>query len=145
MARIPATSKQLKCSFRGYYKMYKGTSTSDFYQSAKRLLLFYSVESGLKCFLLNSMQKANTDDLEDRFTCLHNHGHDIRELAKSAKIGGQSNYQLQSFKSMALQRRIEPEELHQIWRYGIETMCPVEEAKAETVLQNIAVWLEQRI
>jgi hypothetical protein len=125
--------------------MYKGTITSDFHQMTKRLLLFYSVESGLKYFLLNSIQKTNTTDLEGCFEYLQKHGHDIRELVKSAKIGRQSNYQLQSFKSNALNRRIEPEALHQIWRYGIETKCPAKEEKAETILQNIAVWLEQRI
>jgi hypothetical protein len=37
---------------------------------------------------------------------------------------------------------IEPEELHQIWRYGIELGVSEHEEYAEVILKNIALWLD---
>ena len=147
MKRIPATRKELKLSFRHHYFIYKklnGDTTLN--PRTKRLILFYSVESGLKCFLLNKIQKNTTNDLEKHpdYSYLEKHGHDIRNLIKSVNLGDEANYQLKSF---VLQRygKIEPDQLHQIWRYGIETKDLDYENKSEKVLQNIANWLESHI
>jgi hypothetical protein len=116
----------------------------------RRLLLFYAVESGLKCFLLGEIHKNTTDELQEyhEFSYLkEGSGHDINSLVKSAGIGDSRNYQMVHF-SVPKKRpsvEIEPEELHQIWRYGIELGISEYEEQAEVILKNIAIWLDGKI
>jgi hypothetical protein len=145
MARIPATRKQLKDSFMHHYLAYKSIgNNATLNPITKRLILFYSVESGLKCFLLNKIQKNTTKDLENHPEYNNSSGHNIRELIKFAKIGDQNSFQLKSYVSQKF-GKIEPEQLHQIWRYGIKLDDLDYESKSEKILQNVAIWLEARI
>jgi hypothetical protein len=109
----------------------------------RRLLLFYSVESGLKCYLLRKIEKNNTTDLQNHraFDYLQAHGHDIKQLVKSSGISGRSQYILKSVFDMH-GNKIEPENLHQIWRYGITARKSRDEQEAEDTLENIALWLK---
>jgi len=145
MARIPATKKELKKSFRFHYLVYQKISKDETLNPiTRRLILFYSVESGLKCFILNRMQKNSTEELEDYQGYNNPDGHDIRELIKIAHIGDQENFQLKTFISQKI-GKIEPKQLHQIWRYGIETNDSDNENRSEKILQNVANWLNSRI
>ena len=147
MKQIPATINQLKKAFRFHYKVYKKIRNELNYEPmTKRLILFYSVESGLKHYLLKKIKKNTTDDFNGHllYGNIYKHGHDLRMLIKYAKIGNAANYQLKPFISSQI-GRIEPEQFHQIWRYGIETNNFEQEDKSEKVLQNIAHWLEERI
>jgi hypothetical protein len=40
---------------------------------------------------------------------------------------------------------VEPEQFHQLWRYGIQTKASKNEEQAETVLQNIVKWLKDNL
>jgi hypothetical protein len=102
------------------------------------LLLFYSVESGLKCFLLEQSHGHSTDKLGKEY------GHDIRSLAKDAKISSENRYRLHSF-DLPNGTPVNPEMLHQIWRYAIETNRHDMEQKNEEALFHIAQWLEENL
>jgi hypothetical protein len=110
----------------------------------RRLLLFYSVESGLKCFLLKKIRKNTTDELQSyhEYGYLKDHGHDIKFLIKSVNLEGQAKYTLKHY-SAVHGRQIEPEQFHQIWRYGIETGDDSFEEQSEAVLKNVALWLDE--
>jgi hypothetical protein len=71
---------------------------------------------------------------------LKDHGHDIKKLIKFSGISGSADYNLTHFTDTR-GNQIEPEYLHQIWRYGIKTDKEQNEAEAERVLKNIALWL----
>ena len=142
MARIPATKKELKNSFKHHYLVYQKIDENEMLNSStKRLILFYSVESGLKYFILNKIQKNTTKELENHPGYNNPDGHDIREMMKFAGIGDHASFQLTSISSTK-RGRIEPRQLHQIWRYGIEINNPDDENRSEKILHNVAVWLK---
>ena len=147
MARIPATRKELKDSFKQHYLVYQKICENNIHTPlTRRLILFYSVECGLKYYLLDKIIKKNTtQDLENHREYNNPDGHDIRNLIKFARLGDHANFQLNSYNSQKTRRRIEPKELHQIWRYGIEIDDSDYENKSEKTLQNVAVWLKERI
>ena len=147
MKRIPASTKQLKTAFKKHYFVYKNIcDNTNFEPITKRLILFYSVESGLKYFLLNKIGKNTTDAFRDHpeYGFLIDHGHDLKKMIEIAQIGNTINFQLKHTFSLR-GGKIEPEQFHQIWRYGIEVKNSEDEAKSEDVLKNVANWLEQRI
>lgn len=146
MARVPAKRKDLKNSFKKHYNVYKTIKDASCHPMSKRMLLFYAVESGLKCLLLDQIHKNTTLDLQEYhgFDFLKKHGHDINKLLKLVKIGDSKQYMLTSIPVPRSwpPRTIEPEELHQIWRYGIEMGITEQEKQAEEKLRNIAAWLD---
>jgi hypothetical protein len=151
LAQIPATQGDLKNAFSKHFHVYKHLAIIDppYHPMTRRLLLFYAVESGLKYFLLGKIHKRTTDELQGyhEFNYLKEHGHDINNLVKSVGIGDSKNYQMVRF---SVPRKwppieIEPGELHQIWRYGIEMGVSKYEEQAETILKNIACWLDGKI
>jgi hypothetical protein len=141
MAQLAATVRELKTSFRKHFHVYNKIDPT-FNPMTRRLLLFYSVESGLKCFLLMKIRKNNTNDFQQHheYSYLREHGHDIKKLIKFSGISGSADYNLTHFTDIH-GNQIEPEYLHQIWRYGIKTDKEQNEAEAERVLKNIALWL----
>jgi hypothetical protein len=142
VARLPATRHELKRSFEKHFHVYT-TIDQTFHPMTRRLVLFYSVESGLKCHLLWKIGKNNTNDLQNHqgFDYLQAHGHDIKQLVKSSGISGSSQYILKSVSDIH-GNKIEPENLHQIWRYGITVQKSRDEQDAEDTLKNIALWLK---
>ena len=138
MARLPATRKELKASFKKHFSVYRAYKDTTFPVTAKRLLLFYSVESGLKCFLLEQSHERSTDKLGKDY------GHNIRLLAKDAKISSENRYRLHSF-ALPNGTPVNPELLHQVWRYAIETNRHDAEQKNEEALFHIAQWLEENL
>jgi hypothetical protein len=145
MAQIPASRRELKNAFSKHYHVYT-TMDRSYHPMTRRLLLFYAVESGLKCYLLKTIHKNMTNELYDhnQFNDLQKHGHDIKRMVKFAGLGGQKDYQLSNL-SEKNGCPIPPEKFHQIWRYGIEPKVPENEERIEAVLENIAVWLSNNI
>jgi hypothetical protein len=145
MAQTPASQQELKNSFKKHYHVYNTIDTS-FHPMTRRLLLFYVVESGLKCYLLKKIHKNRTDELYSHreYMELKEHGHDLRRLVKLAGIGGQGAYQLKRL-VRSNEQTVEPEQFHQLWRYGIKTKTSESEEQAETVLQNIVAWLNNNL
>jgi hypothetical protein len=96
----------------------------------RRLILFYAVETGLKYYLLGIIRKSNTDQLQDRYDDL---GHNIKRMLHEAHCGGQFN--LKDLKTERGQN-VNPEQYHQLWRYGIKATRAKDENKAEDELKK---------
>ncbi|MDR3138625.1 MAG: hypothetical protein LBT95_03010 [Treponema sp.] len=145
MAQIPASRRELKNAFSKHYHVYNAMDQS-YHPMTRRLLLFYAVESGLKCYLLKNIHKYMTSELYTykQFNDLQEHGHDIRRLVKFAGISGQKDYQLGNL-FMKNGDTIAPEQFHQLWRYGIESRVLENEDRIEVTLKNIADWLSSNL
>jgi hypothetical protein len=143
MAQIPVSQMELKNAFKKHYHVYS-TIDSSYNPITRRLLLFYAVESGLKCYLLKRIHKNTTNELYAYYKSVGLRGHDIRRLVKLVGIMGKDAYHLKRF-VMADGNLVEPEQFHQVWRYGIKTESAKNEAQAESILKNIAVWLTNNL
>lgn len=91
--RIDITRREFQDSYRRHYKIYKET-TGD--SKSRRLLLFYSVECGLKSLL---MKDLGNNTYEEFVQCCGNEkkeltGHNIRAMLK--KLNPQNSYCLKN-------------------------------------------------
>jgi hypothetical protein len=102
----------------------------------RRLILFYAVEAGLKYHLLGIIKRSNTDELQNQYG---NIGHNIKRMLQEAQCGGQ--FKLTEFQTAARQK-VDTEQFHQVWRYGIKAKKTDDENKAEGELKRIAEWLD---
>ena len=76
---IPVTRREFRDGFKTHYNCYKGIQG---YDKSRRLLLFYSVECGLKCLLLKRVQKNTYAELLacDGMDTLKDDGHNLKKL-----------------------------------------------------------------
>jgi hypothetical protein len=135
VSQLHATKNDLKRAFRKHYKLYNVLQPQQ-HQMTRRLILFYVVETGLKYHLLGIIRKSNTNDLQNHYG---NIGHNIRKMLQEAHCRG--NFSLAEFLTEKKQR-VEPEQFHQMWRYGIKAEKIEGENKAEDQLKKIAEWLD---
>ncbi len=80
--RINITRREFQDSYRRHFKMYKETSSND---RSRRLILFYSVECGLKSLL---MKDLGNNTYEEFVECCGNEkkqltGHNISAMLKN--------------------------------------------------------------
>lgn len=135
--RINITRREFQDSYRRHFKMYKETSSND---RSRRLILFYSVECGLKSLL---MKDLGNNTYEEFAECCGNEkkqltGHNISAMLKN--LNPQNNY---SLRNIRLKRGgcAPPEKFNELWRYGAATEDENEEIKAEKTLAKIAEWI----
>lgn len=135
--RINVTRREFQDSYRRHYKMYKETIGND---KTRRLILFYSVECGLKSLL---MKDLGNNTYEEFVQCCGNDkkeltGHNICAMLK--KLNPQNSYCL---KHIRLKRggSVPPEKFNELWRYGAALEDGNEEEKAEKTLAKIAEWI----
>mgnify|MGYP001028682542 FL=1 len=140
-SRINVTRREFQDSYRRHYKMYKQTTGSE---KSRRLLLFYSVECGLKSLLMKDLGK---DTYEDFVECCGSEkkeltGHNVRAMLK--KLNPHSSYCL---KKIPLKRGgyASPDKFNELWRYGAALADGDEEEKAEKVLVKIAEWIHTKL
>ena len=135
--RINVTRREFQDSYRRHYKMYKETTGND---RSRRLILFYSVECGLKSLL---MKDLGNNTYEEFVQCCGNEkkeltGHNISAMLK--KLNPQNSY---SLRNIRLKRGgyAPPEKFNELWRYGAAPEDGREEEKAEKTLAKIAEWI----
>ncbi|GHV89493.1 hypothetical protein AGMMS50267_18530 [Spirochaetia bacterium] len=133
--QLYATKNELKHAFQKHYSLYKELVPNS-HQMTRRLVLFYTVETGLKYYLLGIIRKSNTDELQEYYDGI---GHDINRMLKYANCGGQ--FTLKCF-STSTSQSVAPNRLHEMWRYGIKAQKSSDDGAAEKVLNDIASWLE---
>lgn len=138
---IPVTRREFREGFKTHYNCYKGIRG---YDKSRRLLLFYSVECGLKCLLLKRIQKNTYSELlaYDGMDILKNDGHNLKELLK--KLDAEDKFRLKAIR-IKKREQISPAEFNQLWRYGVETLDNKEEERAEETLRDIAGWLDEQL
>jgi hypothetical protein len=108
---------------------------------SRHLLLFYTVESGLKAVYLKTNNFTNTNKVTDSQIVST---HDLFLLAKILKLpahitGKQNNFKL---KRDGGQHPIK--DVHQAWRYHIDIEID-DEKKIVKWLQNLKGWLREKL
>lgn len=136
-SRINITRREFQDSYRRHYKMYKETTGNE---KSRRLLLFYSVECGLKSLLMKDLGKNTSEEF---VKCCGSEkkeltGHDIRAMLK--KLNPHNSYCL---RNIHLKRGgyVSPDKFNELWRYGAALEDKDEEEKAEKTLMKIAEWI----
>lgn len=139
--RINITRREFQESYRRHYRMYKEATGND---KARRLILFYSVECGLKSLL---MKDLGNNTYEEFVQCCGSEkkeliGHNINAMLKI--INPQNSYCL---KRIPLKRGgyAPPEKFNELWRYGAALADGNEEEKAEKTLTKIAEWIHTKL
>ena len=138
MARLPVSRHNLQKAFQKHKACYE--ALKDTHNRSRRLILFYAVETGLKVYLLDKIQKHTSDDLFSHYDykCLEKNGHDINIMLELAMLSGQFVLKTLRCKTGI---QIAPSQYHQLWRYGLELADTADENEAETTLYNVVLHL----
>ena len=138
MARLSASRHNLQKAFHKHKACYE--ALKDTHNRSRRLILFYAVETGLKAYLLDKIQKRTSDDLFSHYDYryLENNGHDISIMLKLAKLPGQFVLKTLRCKNDI---QVAPSQYHQLWRYGLEPTDAADENEAETTLYSVVLHL----
>lgn len=137
--KINVTRREFQDSYRRHYKLYQSTDVSD---KTRRLVLFYSVECGLKSLLMKEKGKNTYEEFEscsDRSVT----GHDIKAMLK--EVNPRNEFVL---KNISLEKgggSVPPKKFNELWRYGAAVADAEEEEKAEKILAKIAEWIQSRL
>lgn len=145
MAKINVKRREYQESFKKHYKVYRSTEFLK-ENNTRRLILFYSVECGLKCLILKKTGKNTYEELceyarisNKREIC----GHNIKAMLKELDL----TFTLKSIKlnKNVGAKQIAPKEYNQLWRYGIQTKNERDEQQVEEVLNKIAEMIRTKI
>ena len=138
---INVTVREFYYSFKKHYHCYKEIRG---YEKTKRLILFYAVECGLKCRLMQRTGKNTYHELLacDEMDRLKKDGHNIRLLLQKNEV---DRFRIGVIRMTGRQASVTPGEFNQLWRYGIKDTVYEDETAAEDVLCEIAVWLDGEI
>lgn len=139
--RINVTRREYQDSYRSHYKLYMETMGS---KKSGRLILFYSVECGLKSLLMKDMGKNTYDEFVE---CCGNEkselkGHNIKAMMR--ELNPRNDYCL---RNIPLKRggSALPKQFNELWRYGAASDDEEAEEKAEKTLVKIAEWIRTKL
>lgn len=140
--RLNVTRKEFLDSYRRHYKLYKSTDGNN---KARRLLLFYSVECGLKSLIMKNVGKNTFEEFESY--CVNSSkrnlvGHDIKAMLK--EINPAHTFLL---KNIDLKKggSVQPGRFNELWRYGVTVADIQQEERTENTLEKIAEWIGTRV
>ena len=142
-SQINITRSEFQRSFKNHYTVYKETGTDMPYRS-RLLMLFYSVECGLKSFILKKIGKNTYKDLKSYYEKIGKKApeHDLKAMTKEVGIENSfplKQIQLKGGGSVLLGK------YNELWRYGAGIEDIEEEKREEKTLVQIAEWLLKRI
>ncbi len=140
--RLNVTRREFLDSYRRHYKLYKSTNGNN---KARRLLLFYSVECGLKSLMMKNFGKSNFEEFESY--CVNSNkrnltGHDIKAMLK--EINPTHTFFLQNI-NLKKGGSVQPGRFNELWRYGVTVADIQQEECAENTLKKIAEWIDTRV
>lgn len=142
---VNVTQKEYRDSCKNHYIAYVKLHDDEKYRKSGRLLLFYAVECGLKCYIMKNENLAD-------YNALHKYaenigrkeiaGHGIKEMLINCNLEGRY-----IVKDMPLEKggRVSSGEFNQVWRYGAGVADEEAENKNEKVLRQIMEYLLKRI
>ena len=141
--QINITRSEFQLSWKNHYSLYKRTN-SVVSPRTRRLLLFYSVECGLKSLIMKEIGKNTYEELRmySEEQGKHIHGHDLKAMMQ--EIGIEHKYPLKRI-CLAKEGQCAPERYNELWRYGAGVEDAEEEVKAEKILEKVAEWIGQRL
>ena len=134
--KLNVTQKEFKDSFRMHYHLYNPSCGSE---KTRRLILFYSVECGLKYLILKNSGKNSYEEY-----CASGQGswkgHNVKDMIK--EVNPRNDFVLRDIQLKHGGGSVHPSRFNELWRYGVETADPKEEEKAERTLVKVAEWLK---
>lgn len=141
--KLNVTRKEFQESYKRHFQLYKRTQGND---KTRRLILFYSVECGLKSLLMKNTGNNTYEELEEY--CKKSQkkelaGHNIKAMLK--ELNPNSEYTLKNIKLKRGDRIVRPEAFNQLWRYGVAVADEEDEKRAEEILEKIAEWIHERL
>lgn len=137
--RLNIKRKEFQDSYRRHYQLYQSTNVSG---KSRRLLLFYSVECGLKCLI---MKENGNNTYEEMQRCCDKSvtGHNIKAMLK--QVNPRNEFVLKNISLENGGGSVPPEKYNELWRYGAAIEDVAEEIRAEKVLVKIAEWIHTRL
>ena len=131
MSEVVSTISQLIKA----YKAHKKYATVDKQDISHYLLLFYSLECGLKAHYLRSNYLHNTSQLKENFGSRnqYGHGHDLMEWAKALKLLKLPN------KGYVDKPATPVEQMHQRLRYGVFGNTAYEKEQIKFLNQTLSL------
>jgi len=146
------SDREMQRAWRQNFQAYDRTEPKQ-RTNAHRLLLFYSIECGLKAMLMKNEAACCTDVCAKVIKCGHNindlidalyAGHNLKIPHKiMIKAGGSSS-----------RRSVNSEEINQMWRYGGEAthtqngqgdLVDLSDEALEKQLLKISVWIREAL
>lgn len=111
---------------------------------SRLLILFYSVECGLKSLILKKIGKNTYEELKSYYEIngAKAPGHDLKAMTK--EVGIETSFPLKKIK-LKDGGYVLPRKYNELWRYGAEIEDEEEEQSEEKTLVRIAEWMLQRI
>ena len=136
---IPFTDRELQKAWRENQRAAKVETRTN----AHRLLLFYSVECGLKAVLLKRQSKDCTDSCRELLEVRHDINKLLDKLAAGEKLKLPSQLSMKPLKNNQ-ERELSSGEINQMWRYG--GCCKnIEDSELEKKLLDILSWIAQEL
>ncbi len=142
---INITQKEYRDSSKNHYIAYSKLSDDEKYKRSGRLLLFYAVECGLKCYIMKNENLPDYKALQKYATNIGRKemaGHDIKAMLIKCNLEGR--YILKDI-PLIKGGKVSPNEFNQVWRYGAGAADEEVENKNEKVLKQIMEYLLKRI
>ena len=142
-SQINITRREFQQSFKNHYAMYRKTGIDMPYHS-RLLMLFYSVECGLKSLILKEIGKNTYEDLKSYYEISGKKapGHDLKAMTK--EVGIEISFPLKQIPLKA-GGSVLPAKYNELWRYGADVEDEEAEQREEKTLARIAEWLLQRM
>ena len=142
-SQINIIRMEFQRSFKNHYNMYKKAGVDMPYRS-RLLMLFYSVECGLKSLILKNIGKNTYEDLKSYYEINGKKapGHDLKAMTK--EVGIETRFPLKQIQ-LKSGGSVLPGKYNELWRYGAGVANPEEEQSEEKTLAGIAEWLLQRM
>lgn len=142
--QINITRKEFQQSCKKHFSLYKNINSA-IAPRTRRLLLFYSVECGLKSLIMKNIGKNTYEELkkysEDNSRRVH--GHDLKAMTQ--EVGIEHEYPLKKIRLAKDGGDVTSDCFNELWRYGASIEDENEETKAEDTLRGIAEWIEKRL
>ena len=153
MAQIVFTDREMQRAWRNNFQASNYSSRSN----AHRLLLFYSIECGLKAVLMKRQCVTTTDCCGEITDAQHNINKllDCLSAGQSLKLPDQLQMTpIRTQKGQMVERKVDAGKINQVWRYGgilVDTVnssfaiSKIEDDKLEKQLMCISKWIQQEL
>lgn len=141
--KVNVTRREFQKSYSNHYQLYLRSECSP---KTRRLILFYSVECGLKSLIMKEIGKNTYDELDNYCKCNGGKklsGHDIKEMIK--EVNPHNSFILKDIYLKNTGGSVPPCRYNELWRYGAEVADEKQEEAAERTLKKIAEWIKTRI
>ena len=152
MAQVPFTDREMQRAWRTNLQASMHSSRSN----AHRLLLFYSIECGLKAVLMKRRSISCTNFCNEFGEAQHNVNKLLDHLSAGQSLKLPVQLQMNPIKVQGneIERKLDAGKINQVWRYGgclaqttgsKPASATTEDDILEKQLMRISEWIEQEL